>query len=83
MCLRNLRIILTARYSCTNIIVTLSAEVGDEDDDDVEDDEEDDDDEGDDEEEEVPGGPTMADLMSGKYVRTKYPLFLSLSVATC
>ena len=44
-------------------------EVGDEDDDDVEDDEEDDDDEGDDEEEEVPGGPTMADLMSGKYVR--------------
>ena len=35
----------------------------------MEDDEEDDDDEGDDEEEEAPGGPTMADLMSGKYVR--------------
>ncbi len=61
---------------------TFTAEVGDEDDDDVEDDEEDDDDEGDDEEEEVPGGPTMADLMSGKYVRTKY-LFLSPSFATC
>lgn len=46
---------------------------GDEDDDDVEDhdddDEEDDELDEEDEEEEAPAGPTMADLMSGKYVR--------------
>jgi len=50
------------------------AGAGDEDDDDVEDHDDDDEeedelDEEEEEEEEAPAGPTMADLMSGKYVR--------------
>ena len=55
-------------------IVPCNTEAGDEDDDELDgeeqdDEDEDDEDDDDDEDEEVANAPTMADLLSGKYVR--------------